>query len=138
MQSNRLMRSSMDVATAELAFNPISFAQRHIGPQADDVRRMLQVVRAPSLDALIDDAMPGDIRQSQPLGFGPPLSEPELLAKMRAIASRNHVMVSLSAKVITARTCRPSFSVTCWKIPLGTPPTRRIRRRSVRAVLRRC
>jgi glycine dehydrogenase len=77
MQSNRLMRSSMDVTTAELAFNPISFAQRHIGPQADDVRQMLQVVRAPSLDALIDDAMPGDIRQSQPLGFGPPLSEPE-------------------------------------------------------------
>ena len=78
------------MTTAELAFNPISFAQRHIGPQADDVRRMLQVVRAPSMDALIDDAMPADIRQSQPLGFGPPLSEPELLAKMRAIASRNH------------------------------------------------
>ena len=38
---------------------------------------------------------PVDIRQTQPLGFGPPLSEPELLAKMRAIASRNHAMVSL-------------------------------------------
>jgi hypothetical protein len=54
MQSNRLMRSSMDVTIR--AFDPFSFAQRHIGPQADDVRRMLQVVNAPSLDALIDEA----------------------------------------------------------------------------------
>ena len=95
MQSNRLMRSSMDVTLAEQAFDPFSFAQRHIGPQAHDVRRMLQVVNTPSLDALIDEAMPGDIRQTQPLSFGSPLSEPELLAKMRRIASRNRPMVSL-------------------------------------------
>ena len=95
MQSNRLMRSSMDVTVAEQAFDPFSFAQRHIGPQAHDVRRMLQVVNTPSLDALIDEAMPGDIRQTQPLSFGSPLSEPELLAKMRRIAARNRAMVSL-------------------------------------------
>ena len=95
MQSNRLMRSSTDVTTTERAFNPFSFAQRHIGPQADDMRRMLQVVGAPSLEALIDEAIPGDIRQTRPLSFGPALSEPELLAKMRAIASRNRSMVSL-------------------------------------------
>ena len=95
MQSNRLTRSSMDMTVALRAFDPFSFAQRHIGPQADDVRQMLQVVGAPSLDALINEAMPGDIRQTQPLSFGPTLSEPELLAKMRAIASRNRVMVSL-------------------------------------------
>jgi len=85
----------MDVITAERAFNPFSFAQRHIGPQADDVRRMLQVVGAPGLEALIDEAIPGDIRQTRPLSFGPALSEPELLAKMRAIASCNRLMVSL-------------------------------------------
>ena len=95
MQSNRLTRSSMDMTVALRAFDPFSFAQRHIGPQADDVRQMLQVVGAPSFDALINEAMPGDIRQTQPLSFGPTLSEPELLAKMRAIASRNRVMVSL-------------------------------------------
>ena len=58
MQSNRLMRSSVDVTGAERAFDPFSFAQRHIGPQAHDVRWMLQVVNAPSLDALIDEAIP--------------------------------------------------------------------------------
>jgi glycine dehydrogenase len=95
MQSNRLMRSSMDVTVAERAFDPFNFAQRHIGPQAHDVRRMLHVVKAPSLDALIDEAMPGDIRQTQPLSLGPALSEPELLAKMREIAAGNRAMVSL-------------------------------------------
>ena len=85
----------MDVITAEGAFNPFSFAQRHIGPQADDVRRMLHVVGVPSLEALIEEAIPSDIRQTQPLSFEPALSESELLAKMRAIASRNCLMVSL-------------------------------------------
>ena len=95
MQSNRLMRSSMDVTVAERAFDPFSFAQRHIGPQAHDVRGMLQVVNAPSLNALIDEAMPRDIRQRKPLSSGSPLSEPELLAKMWGIAARNQAMVSL-------------------------------------------
>src|SRR5258708_6387096 len=93
MQSKRMMRS--DLTTAERTFNPFSFAQRHIGLQADDMRRMLQVVGAPSLEALIDEAIPDDIRQTRPLSFGPALSEPELLAKMRAVASRNRLMVSL-------------------------------------------
>ncbi len=56
---------------------------------------MLAVVGAPSLDALIDQALPADIRQAQPLDLGPALSEPELLEKMRAVAARNRPMVSL-------------------------------------------
>ena len=71
------------------------FIHRHIGPQADDVNRMLEVVGAPSLEALIDEAIPAAIRQRRPLDFGLPLSEQELLAKMRAIAARNRAMVSL-------------------------------------------
>ena len=138
MQSNRLMRSSTDLTTAEWTFNPFSFAQRHIGLQADDMRRMLQVVGAPSLEALIDEAIPDDIRQTRPLSFGPALSEPELLAKMRAVASRNRLMVSLIGQVTTVRTCRPLFSAMCWKIPPGTRPTHPIRQRSVRGVSKRC
>jgi len=96
MQSNRLMRAPPDVITAEPpSFNPFSFAQRHIGPQAHDVRRMLKVVGASDIDALIDEAIPADIRQKRPLDLGPALSEPELLARMRAVASRNRPMVSL-------------------------------------------
>src|SRR5207342_135855 len=71
-----------------------NFRHRHLGPSSDDIQRMLQVVGAPTLDALIDEAVPGDIRQA-PLDLGPALSEPQLLAKMRDVASRNRPMISL-------------------------------------------
>ena len=95
MKPNRLMRTSANVPTVEPSFDPFSFVQRHIGPQAEDVTRMLQVVGAPSLGALIDQALPADIRQAQPLDLGAALSEHELLAKMRAVGARNRSMVSL-------------------------------------------
>ena len=83
-------------ATAvDTSFDPWQFRYRHLGPSADDVQRMLRVVGAPTLDALIDETIPGDIRQVQPLDLGPALSEPELLAKMRGVASRNRPMTSL-------------------------------------------
>jgi glycine dehydrogenase len=94
MQSNRLPQSSTNAKTTE-SFNPFSFVRRHIGPQADDVKRMLRAVGASNLEQLINEAIPADIRQTEPLDLGPALSEPQLLAKMRAIASRNRAMISL-------------------------------------------
>jgi glycine dehydrogenase len=55
---------------------------------------MLAVVGAPSLDALIDETIPASIRQSIPLGWAP-LSEHDLLARMRRVAGRNKVLTSL-------------------------------------------
>jgi glycine dehydrogenase len=95
MQSNRLMCTATDATTAEPLFDPFGFVHRHVGPQADDIRRMLEVVGAPSLEALIGEAMPADIRQARPLDLGPALSEPDLLTKMRAVAAGNRAMVSL-------------------------------------------
>jgi glycine dehydrogenase len=77
------------------SFDPFHFRHRHIGPSPDDVRHMLDLVGAPTLDALIDEAIPRDIRQARPLDLGPALSEPRLLAKMRDVASRNRPMISL-------------------------------------------
>jgi len=82
----------MAVATS---FDPFQFRHRHLGPSSDDVRHMLEIVGAPTLDTLIDEAIPGDIRQARPLHLGPALSEPQLLARMREVASRNRPMTSL-------------------------------------------
>ena len=79
----------------QTSFDPFDFRHRHIGPSPNDIRRMLDVVGAPTLDALIDEAIPDDIRQAQPLDFGPALSEPQVFATMRDVASRNHSMTSL-------------------------------------------
>jgi glycine dehydrogenase len=76
-------------------YNPYDFAnRRHIGPSPVEMAAMLKVVGAASLDELIDQTVPASIRQSIPLGWAP-LSEHDLLARMRQVASRNTVMTSL-------------------------------------------
>jgi len=77
------------------AYDPYDFAnRRHIGPSPSEMAEMLAVVGAPSLDALIDETIPASIRQSIPLGWAP-LSEHDLLARMRRVAGRNKVLTSL-------------------------------------------
>jgi glycine dehydrogenase len=56
---------------------------------------MLKMVGAPNLNALIDETLPESIRQKEPLDFGKPMSERELLYHMRVTASKNKVMNSL-------------------------------------------
>ncbi len=75
---------------------PYDFAnRRHIGPSPAEMDEMLQVVGAESLDALIDETLPVSIRQQEPLDFGRPLSERELLHHMRGVAKKNVLMTSL-------------------------------------------
>jgi len=69
--------------------------RRHIGPRDHDITYMLRVLGASSLDALIDEVIPTDIRQQHPLEIGPALSETELIAKMRDVAAQNVPMISL-------------------------------------------
>src|SRR6056297_3688281 len=56
---------------------------------------MLEVVGAESLEGLIDETVPKSIRQDAPLDFGKPLSERELMHKMRMTAGKNKVLTSL-------------------------------------------
>ena len=68
-----------------------TFAHRHIGPRPDDVREMLTVVGAASLDALMDEVVPPGIRREAPLELPPAESESQYLARMHAAAGRNVV-----------------------------------------------
>ncbi|SFL43358.1 aminomethyl-transferring glycine dehydrogenase [Shimia aestuarii] len=75
---------------------PYDFAnRRHIGPSPEEMAEMLDVVGASDLDALIDDTVPKSIRQKEPLDFGRPMSERELLHHMRENAAKNKVFTSL-------------------------------------------
>ena len=75
---------------------PYDFAnRRHIGPSPAEMSDMLKMVGAPNLNALIDETLPESIRQKEPLDFGKPMSERELLYHMRVTASKNKVMKSL-------------------------------------------
>src|SRR2546421_134368 len=43
-----------------------TFQSRHLGPRGDDLPRMLAAVGAASLDGLIDEIVPPDIRLTRP------------------------------------------------------------------------
>ncbi|MFL6204647.1 MAG: aminomethyl-transferring glycine dehydrogenase [Acidimicrobiales bacterium] len=72
-----------------------TFADRHLGPRPEDVERMLATLGVATLDELIDQAVPKTIRTDQPLRLPDARSEPEVLATLRRIASRNEVVTSL-------------------------------------------
>jgi glycine dehydrogenase len=71
--------------------NPDHFVRRHIGPRAHDVDAMLETVGCGSLDALVDAAVPEDIRLGRALDLPAGVSEHEVLQALRALASKNEV-----------------------------------------------
>ncbi|MDG3575642.1 aminomethyl-transferring glycine dehydrogenase [Rhizobium sp. YJ-22] len=77
-------------------YQPYDFAnRRHIGPSPAEMADMLKVLGYDSLDALIDDTVPGGIRQQAPLVWGAAMTEREALDRLREIAGRNKHLVSL-------------------------------------------
>ncbi len=70
---------------------PGSFPERHIGPDATDRDEMVRSIGVRSLDDLIDQTVPPDIRSTAPLELPPADSEHEYLRRLRIIASRNIV-----------------------------------------------
>ncbi|MFG1673304.1 aminomethyl-transferring glycine dehydrogenase [Micromonospora sp. NPDC049282] len=71
------------------------FADRHIGPEPDDERRMLEAVGYSSVDELMDAAIPEVIRWHGVLDLPEPASEREAIAELRALAAGNTVAVSM-------------------------------------------
>ena len=70
------------------------FADRHIGPSAEDIAHMLAVLGLDSLDELIDQTVPKGIRLPSPLNLPAGKGEHELLAELKAIASQNQIFQS--------------------------------------------
>jgi len=68
-----------------------SFVQRHIGPTSEEQQRMLAQLGYSTLDELIEQTVPQQIRSSQTLQLGAERSEYELLGELRAIAAQNQV-----------------------------------------------
>jgi glycine dehydrogenase len=67
------------------------FASRHIGPDEQEISKMLRFLDYKSLNALIDAAVPKNIRTKKPLTIGEALSEHAALKKMHGIASKNKI-----------------------------------------------
>ncbi len=67
------------------------FIPRHIGPGEQDQQAMLAAVGAASLESLMQEVVPANIRMSRALNLPAPRAEADVLAEMKAIAGQNQV-----------------------------------------------
>jgi glycine dehydrogenase len=68
-----------------------SFVTRHIGPRENDVKEMLEAVGVSSMDELINQTVPGNIRIKEPLKLQEGLTERKYYRKILELASKNKV-----------------------------------------------
>jgi glycine dehydrogenase len=70
------------------------FELRHVGPRQSDVQNMLEVVKAGSLDELIDQTVPANIKLQTPLNIDQPISEYEFLQHIQDLGEKNKIFKS--------------------------------------------
>ncbi|UOB74131.1 aminomethyl-transferring glycine dehydrogenase [Pseudoalteromonas sp. APM04] len=70
------------------------FIRRHIGPSPAQVSDMLSALEVSSVQELIDQTVPANIRLEQPLSIGESRTEVETLSYLKSVASKNKVFKS--------------------------------------------
>lgn len=74
--------------------NHQEFIQRHIGPDANETAAMLAELNVSSVEQLIEQTIPADIRLPEPLAIGESRTEADALSYLKAVASKNKVFKS--------------------------------------------
>lgn len=74
--------------------NPDRFVNRHIGPDEKEVNEMLEVIGAASVDELINETIPQQIRSQSEMNLDEPLSEYKFLQNLKKISEKNKVFKS--------------------------------------------
>ena len=72
--------------------DPVSFADRHIGPDRRAERALLDALDQADLNALERVVVPAAIHADRPLALPEPLSETQALARLRRLAGKNRPM----------------------------------------------
>src|SRR5690606_21431396 len=66
-----------------------AFALRHIGPEESDLEQMLKTIGVDSIEQLIYETLPDDIRLKAPLNLDPEMTEYEYLKHITLLGSKN-------------------------------------------------
>ncbi len=74
--------------------NTNSFQLRHIGPSNAEQEKMLATIKANSLEDLINETVPDNIRLKNPLDLEPAMSEYQYLAHIKELSEKNKVFKS--------------------------------------------
>src|SRR5947208_3098463 len=72
-----------------------TFLRRHLGSNSKEVEEMLDLLGYSSLEALIDAAVPQQIRLKKSLNLPVARTEHEVLVELKLIASKNRIYRSL-------------------------------------------
>src|SRR3954470_16131518 len=70
------------------------FVSRHNGPREQEVKAMLKKIGAKSIDDLIEQTVPSNIRLKQPLRIAPAMSEYQYLRHLKALGKKNKMFRS--------------------------------------------
>ena len=74
--------------------HPDKFVNRHIGPGNDEINKMVKACGVESLDQLIEQTIPSQIRLKNKLNLTPPVNEHIFIEDLKKIASQNKIFKS--------------------------------------------
>lgn len=89
MESGAYFCALSGFRTPILPMESRTFRHRHIGPRTEDLTTMLRTIGAETLDQLIDETVPENIRLRTEMALPEPLSEREFLVHAAELAERN-------------------------------------------------
>lgn len=75
-------------------FDKERFLHRHIGPDPEQTKEMLATVDVSSMEQLIDETVPQEIRLNEKLDLDEPMSEYRFLEQFRELAEQNEIFES--------------------------------------------
>ena len=71
------------------------FHRRHIGPDEVETQHMLQTIGAETIEQLINETIPENIRLKDDINIDPPMSERRTISYVRKMKDRNKVFISM-------------------------------------------
>ena len=74
--------------------HPDIFELRHIGPNQEEINEMVKVCGVNSIDQLIEETIPAEIRLKNKLKLDEPLSEYEFIHQINIVSSKNKIYKS--------------------------------------------
>jgi len=74
--------------------NPHRFAARHIGPRPSEITEMLRAIGAESIDQLMDETIPDNIRLRESMNLPPAMSEQEFMEHIESLGRENSIFKS--------------------------------------------
>jgi glycine dehydrogenase len=93
--NDSLAPSNFDASVWDPDIDDADFVGRHIGPSAGEQAQMLAAIGAPSIEALLVEAVPGSILLETPLNLPGPRRVEDVLDELRCIAEMNRPRTSL-------------------------------------------